>query len=416
MSLAEGRNELGSKIFAALGNRAAETADLANAARGVADTAQAMRDYLLALGRADKGYAVPHDFLGQALLTCVHLAQDIEVVNKIETVLDRAGIDQSNVIDERTIDYGVGNVIRIAQDGPAEVLDQSDTPCTVAPAGQIALRVPVVFQSFGSTSNIGLTVSLALDKLSISNDVIAHRVSRKLHLCPEATLDDVFEDLIINEASSEVDDLNGVITLPRLPNLQFGRPHLFAPHFNQGLQQPFFLRRRGRSRFGPFPVERVPGWADTAMRIHPEILLSYIDGEIRRANPRAGRSGPPRYIDGNAVDATIIYRDNGSVVDCGVRIGWDLTVTLVVRTFVTVSGNQLTFRTITVSDRYDIRIRPRVLGWLFRDLERLAGRIIDAVANGITNTSRIRVPTARRLQAELSAEHLALFMQTRSTF
>lgn len=400
----------------ALGNRAAETADLATDASRVKDTAHDIRDDLLVMGRADSGFAVPQDFLGKALLTSVHLAQDIEVVTKIETVFDRAGIDLSDVIDERTIDYGLGNVIRIAQDGSTEVLDQSDTPCTVAPAGQIALRVPVEFESFGSTTKIGLTASLALGKLSNSSDVIAHRVSRNLHLCPEGTLDDVFEDLTINEASGEVDNLNGVITLSRLPNLQFGRPRLFAPHFNRGLRQPFFLRRRGRSRFGPFPVDRIPDWADTALRIHPKILLSYLDTEIRRANPRAGRSGPPRYIGGNAVDATIIYRDSGSVVDCGVRIGWDLTVTLIVRTFVTVSGNQLTSRTITVSDDYDIRISPRVLGWLFRDLERLAGRIIDAFADGITNTTSFRVPAARRMQAELSAEHLALFMQTRNTF
>jgi len=416
MSASQKRRELGKKILAAVADRAAETGQLAASAQSLERGISDVRGLLLALGRMDAGYALPQDALGGALLSLANLAQDIEVVMRMETVLARARIDLDKLVEERIIDYGVGNVIRIAQSGPAEILQQSPAPCIVATPGQIALSIPISFESPGSKSELNLTVSLALGKRFASNDVIQHSPSRGLHTCPEGAIAPVFEDLIITEASEEIGELSGVIQLPRLPNLQFGFPRLFAPHFFDGLRQPFFLRRRSRTPFGPFPVARLRPWSDTALRIHPEILVGFLDEEIRKASTRAARVGPPRFIGGNAVDVTIVFNDSGGTTHCGVYFGYELKVTMVIRTLATVRGNQLTIKTFTVSDDYDIRIRPRVLDWLFRSVVDSAEKFIDAFSRGISNEEHIRIPAARRMDVELTSEHLALFIQTRSGF
>ena len=77
---------------------------------------------------------------------------------------------------------------------------------------------------------------------------------------------------------------------------------------------------------------------------------------------------------------------------------------------------KLIIKTVTLWDDYEIKIKPRMLDWLFRSVVDFAEKFIDAFSHGISNVERIRIPAARRMETELTGEHLALFIRTRSGF
>lgn len=409
-------DELFNSILVQLRDRSGEALVYASRASAFSTETKSTRTDLELLGRPNASLSEAHAPLRNALAGLLSLSHGIELVTRESTVLQRAGIDLAKLFEPKEINYGIGNRLRAEQHGPARLVHAHEQPCLVADTGHLCIDIPLKIEKFGVLHWPHLNVTLAIDTIPGPNDAFQRILTRGAHFCPLDGLEDALAQLLIDEIRPELAAISGRVPLPRLPELPIGKIDLWAGTFGELVRVHGRAGRRSRRRVPPLSALR--NWADTGIKIVPDLIVSIVQREVAKTG--AGIVGGPRYVSASAFDMSARMEMSGSRrVGCkrfGYRVRIDFTIRTQLRIDAVGSRTTLVIDSFDVARDVDVTIEPRVIDWLLDELVRLGERWLEKRLPSLTHTQRIDLPMARRAAVEISANGYILEMQTRQLF
>lgn len=398
-----------SQVYMQLSQRADEVSALSEKAALVMDHAVTIVGRATALGQANKGLSAAHGPFRQALNRCTAITHDIEIVRREARVLSDARIDLERIFESREIDYGLANGIRVEQSGTAAVRHTHGEPCLVTEDGHVTLNVPVRVDDFGQVFETHVNASMGLTQIRGRSERLSTSVTRGAHFCPAGGVSSEFQVLVRKEIAKVLEGFERPVNLPKLPDLGFGEVEYFAPMFGRLVRVYGTVRRRDRNAVAP--VGALPRWADTGIKIIPELVIANIKSEISRHNLRF--TGGPWYRGTNAFDIGaqlyFRYRRRIGIISYGADVYGDV----VIRTHVRIEN-----RNILVIDSWDIDRRIRVklkpdLGWLMDWLEKEMEKRIDRKLPKLRRKQRFPLFSARRAEVRVSRRRFMIYLNTR---
>jgi hypothetical protein len=403
---------LANQILVHLEQRTEEASQWSTVAARLVDTAESVNHGVSELGQAAKGLSAAHEPFRKALNYCTALTHDIEIVRRETRVLADSRIDLGRVFEPREIDFGLGNRIRVEQDGNAEMRHAHGAPCLVTEDGHVTLDVPIRVEDFGRIHEARVNASVGLSQPPGRGERVAKFITRGPHFCPAGDISPEFQALVRKEVGKALERIERPVSVPKMPDLGFGDVDFYAPMFGELVRIHGAIRKRSRQTV-PL-ANALPDWADTGLKIVPELIVSKVQSEITRHNLRV--TSGPLYRGNNAFDIGarmyFSYRSKIGFISYGADVYGDA----VIRTQVRIEN-----RNILVVDSWDIDRRVRVelkpdLGWLLDWLEREMEKRLTRLLPKLQRSQKFPLFSARRAEVDISSERFMVYMQTRRLF
>ncbi|MFC1672748.1 hypothetical protein ACFL12_01225 [Pseudomonadota bacterium] len=408
----ERAKELAGLILAKLDDRARDIEGWMQQTAQALSESQAFNMDLGALGQARQGLSAAHAPFRAALSRCTAITHDIEIVRRMSRVLEESDIDLTDIFDERFINHGLGNQITVKQDGDAVVRYDHTDSCLVTEYGHATIDVPLKIEDFGHAYKARVNASIGLSQPPERGERVFKTVTRGPHFCPAGDMPKEFQALVSEDVSDKVKTYEGPISMPQLPDFGLGDVDYYAPMFSDLVRVHGSVRKRSRT---PSPaVASLPDWADTGIKIVPELIIAGVQSQISRNGLTI--NGGPWYRGKNAFDIAasmhFSYRDK---IGC-ITYGADVYGDVVIRT-----QARIEHRNILILDTWDISNNVRVdlkpsLGWLNDWLERRMEDMLASRIPRIRHKKTIPLLSARRAEVDVSAERFMVYMQTRRLF
>lgn len=342
----------------------------------------------------------------------VAITHDVEIIRTEKAVLAEIDIDLDAVVPARQIDLGLGNTFKVEQDGRAQ-LHYSHSECVVVDDGQLGIDVPLKITDLNLTYGARVNVTVGIQNHPIPGSGLVRFVARYPEFCPPGELAPEMQKLVLDEIQDVIENLGGVVRLPRLPEMQLGQFYQYAASMGQPMRVHGEVKRRPR-RVIP-PMTALPGWADSGIKILTSVITDQLLGEIRRHG--VGLVSGPSYVGNNSFN-TVVRGSREKTVKVGcTKFGAEATVTVSLRTQMRISPpNTLVIDTWMTHKDIDIDIHPRALGWLFDELLGWAENWVARKIPNIESRKEIGLFSARRATVEVDDQTIRLAMQTRRLF
>lgn len=398
------------KIKDRINERVMETHSLASRIGVLSGDIEHIESDLITQGNAVGGYSVNADEFDASLRKLVSLGHDIEVVLREKTWLTRAGIDLVKLFDpiEQNLKLGLG--FRLEQDGPARIIHSAENNCLFAQAGGAAVDIPIKLTRPGAVEQGRINANLGLRNPSGRRDRFERFISRGTHACPPGTFTRTVRLAISEHVGSIVSKSAGPLPMIDLPQLPIGQPAYYAGRFGDLISLPATVRKR--PRFAVLPLSSLPDWADAALKLVPITIVRYIEDRIRQAgaDPQGGFFVSSK----NSFDINARKIENHTRRIGCVDFGIVVTVDLKLRCQLQIdSENNLIVTVRDIDRRFDVKIEPRFIGWLFDEFMNVAERIAEAILRIVNISEPYKLSGIKRAEIEINQDRFVLYLKTR---
>jgi len=408
--------EWGSKVNAILNrlsDRQSEVAQYQHSLTECLESLRSISEKTNKLGSPNEGYSTAHNLLRQSLRPLVAMTHDIEIVRTVKRLISDSNIDLESLVPTREIDYGFGNKIKITQKSRAELKLTHVKDCLTVEQGHLGLLVPLEVEEFNINYDISVGLTLALQQFPGPQEYMSRFIVSLPSFCESGELNKEMQTLMLEEIRPDISKYEGVIDLPRIPNFNIGFIDYYAGEFDQYARVYGLVRKRPRKKIRK--IQNLPDWADSAVKITSDLLEDKVS-QIIRQNGFTVR-GKMSFVGNNVYQIRCgMKQDHTKKVGCtkfGIVI--DIKVTLRMRLSIR-SGNILLVDTDVHSNKVDIKMKPRVLGWLFDKYLDIGERILERKAPKFRDQQNIFLPSAKRASVSAMPDAVVIYMSTRRLF
>ena len=400
-------------ILDKLSGRTSEAVSLGSLLKDSSKNLDEIYSECVEIGNPNTAISEAHGHLRIALRNLVSLTHDIEIVKKVDRVLRDANIDLSDLVPTRQIDYGFGNRIKIEQNSAAEIHNSHVDKCLTVERGHMGITVPLSVEELGLEYDISIGLTIALQQLPGPTESMTRFVVDLPSICEAGRLNRVMQGLLLEEVRSETLKYEGILHLPRIPDLNIGFIDYCAGELDGLARIHGLIRKRSRKKIGK--ITKLPEWADSAVKFTNEILEDETVKLIRQAGLRP--TSRLRYVGNNefqiGCSLTKNYTKRVGCTDFGIVV----TIRLVLRIKLSIGfSNYLVIETRVHDKNVKVKMKPRVIGWVLDKYLNLGANILKDKLPHFQQKQYASLPSAKRAAVSSNKNSVTIFMSTRNTF